>query len=217
MDNFIDLKEHVAISAGRLPHWEQPGIVYFVTFRTKDSLPQSVYFAWVRERDDWLRRHGIDPRAGDWKVQLGQLPDRFQYQFQDTIQERMNWHLDAGYGQCYLRRPELAKQVADSLLYFDHDRYHMIDFVIMPNHVHVLLQALQEYGIRSLCRSWKHYSAMEINRVLGRRGKFWQRESFDRAVRNADRFEHYRRYIANNPVRANLRDDEYLLYQCAPQ
>jgi len=54
------------------------------------------------------------------------------------------------------------------------------------------------------------YTATRINRVLGRRGRFWQEESFDHLVRSLEEFKYLRRYIAENPVRAKLRDGEFL-------
>ena len=57
----FDPDEEVRITAGRLPHWFQPGRLFFITFRTNDSLPASVAKLWLKRRDDWLRRQGIDP------------------------------------------------------------------------------------------------------------------------------------------------------------
>ena len=62
--------------------------------------------------------------------------------------------LDKRQGACVLRRPELSKIVADSLLYFDGIRYHMGDFVVMPNHVHLLVCLIGETDILKQCYSW---------------------------------------------------------------
>lgn len=61
--------------------------------------------------------------------------------------------------------------------------------------------------------SWKKWSAMKINQSLGRSGRFWQDESFDPLVRNEASFGMFRRYIADNPVRARLRKGEFVAWR----
>jgi len=82
----------------------------------------------------------------------------------------------------------------------------------MPNHVHVLVGLIGTTGVREQCRSWKHYTGVRINRLLDRRGEFWQVESFDHAVRTPVAFDQFRKYIVENPCQAGLRESEYLLY-----
>jgi putative transposase len=57
--------------------------------------------------------------------------------------------------------------------------------------------------------SWKRWTAKEINAALGQHGRFWQDESFDHLVRAEDAFQKFRRYIAENPVKARLKNDEF--------
>jgi putative transposase len=111
-----------------------------------------------------------------------------------------------------LRRPELSAIVAESLLKFDGERYELTDFVVMPNHVHVLAAFPDEDSMLRQCDSWKHFTGREIHRTLGRRGKFWQQDGFDHLVRSIEQFTHLRRYIAENPRKARLRPDEYRHY-----
>jgi len=209
----FDPDEDVRITAGRLPHWYQPGATYFVTFRTGDSIPRSVGDLWQRRRNDWLQRHGINPDGRGWQRALRALPELQQWEFHSTFSREFMEHLDAGYGECVLQRRELAKIVAASLLYFDGDRYAMGDFVVMPNHVHLLVGLLGQTDIEEQCRSWKKYTATRINRALRRRGEFWQTESFDHLVRSPEQFEYFQRYIADNPRKGRLNEDQYLYYQ----
>jgi type I restriction enzyme R subunit len=90
-------------------------------------------------------------------------------------------------------------------------RYRLADFVVMPNHVHLPACLLGDVQIEWQCKSWKRFMASEINREIGRRGRFWQEESFDHLVRSNSQFEHLQRYIAENPVKARLQPGEYLL------
>jgi putative transposase len=119
-------------------------------------------------------------------------------------------YLDRGYGSCVLRDGRAAQLVANTLQHFDGDRYHLGDFVVMPNHVHMLVCLLGTTQTETLCKSWKKYSASEINRLIGRTGRFWQEESFDHLVRGPDQFEYFQRYIAENPSKAGLSQCDYL-------
>jgi len=208
----FDPNADVRITAGNLPHWYQPGVTYFITFRTDDSMPVEVAERWYRGRDDWLRRHGIDPFTPKWSSQLRLLPQVQQQQFHETFSREFLEHLDKGHGECVLRRPELAKIVSDSLRHFDGQRYHMGDFVVMPNHVHLLVCLHGDTDVENQCYSWKKYTATKINQTLIRKGRFWQEESFDHLVRSAEQFDRFRRYIAHNGKEAGLRDGEYLHY-----
>jgi type I restriction enzyme R subunit len=119
-------------------------------------------------------------------------------------------YLDRGYGACVLRDQNAAKFIETALLHFDGVKYHMGDFIIMPNHVHLLVGLLGDTNIEAQCRSWKRFSANQINRWRSGRGRFWQEESFDHLVRNADQFERFENYIAENPRKAGLADGDFL-------
>ncbi|HWB12944.1 MAG TPA: hypothetical protein VG826_27210 [Pirellulales bacterium] len=120
--------------------------------------------------------------------------------------------LDRGLGACVLRRRAVAQIVSDALRHFDGERYDLGDFVVMPNHVHLLCCLRGATEIQPQCESWKKFSAGKVNRLLGRSGRFWQEESFDHLIRSPEQFEHLRRYVASNPVKAGLSPDEYLHY-----
>ena len=77
--------------------------------------------------------------------------------------------------------------------------YDVFAFVIMPNHVHLLIKPLGEVTADISVGRIKHFSAMMINKLLGKSGKVWMRESFDRIVRNNDQLQRYIRYILSNP------------------
>lgn len=210
MFELFDPKGDLTIHEGRLPHWYQPGVTYFVTFRTEDSVPQSLSRSWHGRRDEWLRRHEIDPARNDWRARLIALPE-LQREYDATFTREFMEYLDRGYGECVLRDQRLAKMVAKSLRHFDGERYRLGDFVVMPNHVHLLACLAGKTEIEAQCKSWKRYTATEINSALGRHGRFWQEESFDHLVRRVAQFEYLQRYIADNPAKAGLRDGHFLL------
>jgi len=213
----FDPKQDYHVSWGHLPHWEQAGATYFITWRTEDSLPRSVLKTWIAERDHWLIRNGI--RVPSDAYTQPDVPEHLSREYRSFISDRWETRLDECHGECVLRRPELAEIVGKSLLHFDGDRYSMGDFIVMPNHVHMLVCFPGEDQLKSQCKSWKRFTATQINQRLNRRGEFWQAESFDHLVRSPEAFENYRQYIANNPKWAKLKEGEYLYYRaekCGP-
>jgi hypothetical protein len=71
---FFDPTQEVFTYFRRLPHWEQSGVMVFITWRTIDSIPESTLRRWRVERAAWLRRNAIDPLAANWREQLRLLP-----------------------------------------------------------------------------------------------------------------------------------------------
>ena len=212
MFELFDPKADVRIEMGtNLPHWFQPGVSYFVTFRTEDSIPADVTRRWHAQLASWLLTHGINLGGPDWKTQFDELPTSLRREFHETFSRQYMESLDKGLGACVLRQPELSTIVADSLFHFDTDRYHLGDFVVMPNHVHLIVCLLGETDIESQCTSWKRFTAKKINHALGKSGRFWQEESFDHLIRSAEQFAAIQQYIARNP--RHLNSDEYFLYQ----
>ncbi|MCR9295399.1 MAG: hypothetical protein NXI32_21995 [bacterium] len=209
---FYDPRDSVTIYERKLPHWSQAGTLCFITFRTFDSLPVSVIKRFHADRRNWLRLHGVNPDAQDCKERLAQLDKRLREEFWRTFSERWNLELDACQGECHLRRPEFSKIVADSLHHFENDRYLLTDYVVMPNHVHLLAAFPTDEAMLLQCESWKHFTATQINRLLGRKGRFWQQDGFDHLVRSLEEFEYYRGYILNNPSRAGLQTTDYRHY-----
>jgi type I restriction enzyme R subunit len=175
-------------------------------------MPAAVVHQWLAARDEWLRRHGVDPSRPDWESLLKDWPSTRRQAFHRFVSDRWGEHLDELHGSCPLRRAEFAGIIDESLRHFDGDRYCLSDFVVMPNHVHLLVAFATEEAMLGQCESWKHYAARKINRALGRFGRFWEQDAFDHLVRSPEEFESLRRYIAQNPVTAGLSSGEYLHY-----
>jgi putative transposase len=114
-------------------------------------------------------------------------------------------------GPLYLGRPEIAAIVARSILWgVSLGQYELRAWVVMANHVHVLLLPL--ISPSRLMQSLKGHTAREANLILGRTGrKFWQAESYDHWVRDDSELERIAAYIESNPVKAGLADsaDKY--------
>lgn len=138
--------------------------------------------------------------------QLSEIPNKQR-------SKEIEAYLDAGHGECLLARREIAEIVKLALLKFDGERYRLHSWVIMPNHMHALIEPLSGNSLSDVLHGIKSVSAHEANKVLGREGEFWQRESYDHLIRSNEDFTRCVDYIAQNPVKAGLVKDagEYQL------
>ena len=117
---------------------------------------------------------------------------------------QVDQYLDAGHGENWLARPEVAEALKKVLLHFDGERYRLHAWVIMPNHAHLLIEPFGEYSLSEIMQGIKSVSAHESNRLLKREGAFWQPERYDHLVRDQEDFDRCRDYILQNPVKAGL-------------
>jgi REP element-mobilizing transposase RayT len=185
----------------RLPHWQQGSIFYFLTWRLADSLPLSKLNAWKSEREVWLSRH-----PEPWNVKTD---EEYHERFSRMIDE---W-LDRGEGSCLLRNIAYSTIVAKAILHFDGERYTVASFVIMPNHVHVLFRLHDERRLEEIVKSWKGFTAKEINGHMNKSGSFWQADYWDRLIRNPGHFSRCLEYVRENPAKANLEKNEFVVYE----
>jgi REP element-mobilizing transposase RayT len=106
-------------------------------------------------------------------------------------------------GPFFLRMPQVARVVQEAIVYRDGREYELHAFVVMPNHVHVLVTPTCD--LPGIMQSLKRFTAREANKILGLTGHaFWQDENYDRFVRNDVEFGRIVSYIEMNPVRAGL-------------
>jgi len=210
----FDPRAELRIDHHYRPHWSQSGAIVFVTFRSKDSIPQGVIRRWHREKIAWLENKGVHCR-GDIESAVSQLSGEEVNAFRKNFNRQRETCLDECLGRCLLRDPALARIISDSLLHFDGERYHMGDFIVMPNHVHLLVAFPDEQRMRQQFASWLHWTATQINRMTGQSGHFWQEEPFDHLVRSNEQYEYLRNYIRDNPKKACLEPAEYY-YREAP-
>jgi REP element-mobilizing transposase RayT len=116
-----------------------------------------------------------------------------------------------------LRRPDLRRIVSDALECFSErpeshsSRYQSGDWVIMPNHVHLLVRPLPPWTLGQLIHRWKSFTAKAINKAIGGRGTFWLDERFAHRVRRPESLKKYVAYIAGNPGKAGLREEVHTL------
>ena len=179
---------------GYLPHFKSETGTYFVTFRLAGTLPQSVLEQIEAERIEHENR-AINGKTTSKDAKHSDPLDS----------DKIEAFLDSGYGECWLKRDDIGKLVADALCHFDGERYKLHAWVVMPNHVHAVLTPKGSHTLSSILHGWKSFTANKANSILGREGQsFWQRESYDHLVRNEDDFIRVCNYTLNNPVKAGL-------------
>jgi putative DNA methylase len=163
-------------SRGYLPHLNTPNLIQSITTRLADSLPAAKLERLLAETqdDDIARRRRLDAM------------------------------LDAGHGACWLAQPEIAMLVEQALFDADGASYRLLCWSIMPNHIHVAIQPLPEIALGEIVRRWKGRTAREANVHLRRSGAFWERDYFDRYIRDDAHLAAVTRYIEQNPVKAGL-------------
>jgi valyl-tRNA synthetase len=192
--HFVGFDEfsEVDITRRRLPHWQQEGVTYFVTFRLADSLPANKLDELEEERTRWLSFHPEPWSESD------------QREYYTRFSTRVEEWLDAGYGSCFLRDPKVGEIVANALKNFAGERYTLFAWVVMPNHVHVLVRPSPGYKIGDILHSWKLFTSRRINELVGRSGQLWQHESHDHIVRDESALARIAQYIEQNPQKAAI-------------
>lgn len=161
---------------GYLPHFDSPHITQFVTIMLADSFPITRRAEWgpfLQERSDSEKRKKLEA-----------------------------W-LDRGHGGCWLKRDDVASAIEAVILKNDGIEYQLQAWVVMPNHVHVVID-IWDIPLTTIIHGWKGASARIANELLKRRGAFWQEDYFDTVVRDAEHLKKSVRYTENNPPKAML-------------
>jgi len=212
-----------------LPHWQPEDAALFITFRLAGSLPQRVLDELKQERE---RAERALEEIGDAAARYQQhdLDNRRHFGRWDRALD------SATQGPRWLAQSEIAQIVAEALRYRDGKVYGLLAYCIMPNHVHLVCRigsagdgigriaspgcgetqaanpsydsdGEQPVALHKILQSLKRHTARQANLKLGRQGAFWQEESYDRVVRDAEELERVLSYVLNNPVKAGLVED----------
>ncbi|MCO6489929.1 MAG: transposase [Phaeodactylibacter sp.] len=194
-----------------LPHIQPLGATFFVTFRLKGSVP------WVKIQE---LRIAYRARVAEFKAKYGKYANEYIQEERQRFFLVYDKLLDQVLtGPTYLKQPEIAAEVEKQLHRFDGELYSLLAYCIMPNHVHMLidtgeesedmfleeeLEKLEHHQLHRIMNRIKGASARYCNLLLGHTGKFWQRESFDRFIRDEKHLHNVISYILENPVKAGL-------------
>ncbi len=186
-------KVHVR-NRGRLPHWEKEEGLYFITFHLADSLPQSV-------RAKITERRRILEAAQQAKANLS--PEQ-KTELAAYSHARIEEYFDRGAGSCPFADQRIAGMMAAALRFQEGKRYRLLAWCVMPNHVHVVVRLFPGQELAGIVQAWKSFSSKAANHALLRKGRFWQREYYDRLLRDGDELSRAIRYIVENPAKAGL-------------
>jgi REP element-mobilizing transposase RayT len=179
-----------------LPHLKREGGAYFVTFRLFGTLPRELVARLKAERETILRQALAAKRPLTWQEQ----DELFRW-----YSARVDAHLDAGHGGCFLKQPEIADLVANALRFFDGQRCRLHAWVVMPNHVHAVVHPNASETLSDILHSWKSFTAKQALQIIPKHGTaFWQKENYDHLTRNDDDTARCCAYTTMNPVAAGL-------------
>lgn len=212
----------------KLPHFHPPGATLFVTYRLTGTVPRSVlqlYHAkkkWFQEESRRIAVLKVNDESPEMRAHAQRLQEFQRHwfvRFEDILHK-------AETGPTWLKDERVAKVVADTLHYRDGKVLRLDAYCVMSNHVHAVFSPfLAEKDVReilspvgpvflsqnpplnTIMKSLKGYSAWEANRVLGRKGTFWEPESYDHVVRGDQEFDRIVKYVLHNPVKAGLVED----------
>jgi len=190
----------------RLPHWQPPGAILFLTYRLYGSLPREAFEKLAAEK----RRLEKEPPRPDESHRERVLREgtglfALADDALDSARRNPQW----------LARDDVAEIILENLFFRAEKLYRLWAFAIMPNHVHALVEPLGNApsadseekdfaALAQIAHALKSFTAHRANKTLKREGAFWETESYDHWVRDAEDFARVVEYIENNPVKAGL-------------
>lgn len=186
-----------------LPHYHPNGYPLFITFRLAGSLPLEILTELKAQRESELK--ALKNNASDERYKI---EEKYFGRYDD-------WLDQCKFGPRWLQADNIAQIVEKEMQALNGDRYRLMAYCIMPNHVHLLIESLfseqanqrgrsAKYPVTDTLRLLKGRTARNCNLELGRNGGFWQHESYDHVVRSEQELERIILYILNNPVKAGL-------------
>ncbi len=187
---YLDYVDITQYKGNHLPHWENESVIYHVSFRLADSIPEFLVRKWINERNSI-----IDIANHENRLLTQEEIRRLQFLYSDNVEK----YLDAGYGSCLLRDEAVAQIVKNSLEYYNCQQYLLHAWCIMPNHVHTVYEPLENTPQRTILSGWKSSTAHAINKLLNRKGQLWQVDSYNHIIRTVAEYYNQMHYVWNNP------------------
>lgn len=212
-----------------LPHFQQPGQTYFVTWILKDAIPPHALnrytekLAYLKAEIDRFNlgaevsnlrlNRGWKPRHPDVTPELQKLITEYNFLRKKYIDAYDELLAVQEKRTIDLSKPEISIIIAEACMFWEAKKLENIAFCIMPNHVHWVfrLKEKDENGkwvyLQDIMHSVKRQTSREINKLTGRRGALWQKESFDTTIRDMEHEYNAVKYTLNNPVKAGFVTD----------
>lgn len=211
-----------------LPHFQQPGQAYFITWSIKDAVPKKALIQYSEDLKllslqiksyDALGAKGatnfdslnnknqfsenIPPELEKLKKQYYSIRKRYIKAYDELLDIEKNPKIN-------LSKPKNAIAVKESLLFWNNKKLENYAFCIMPNHVHWVFRLFEKdekekaVYLQDIMYSVKRFSANQINKLENRKGSVWQIENFDTTIRDNKHLYYAIEYTLNNPVAAGL-------------
>ena len=194
-----------------LPHFQPPGYAFFITFRLHGTLPTEVVNRLKAMKEERLKLVAGYNNSRVKSEKYSELKKEY-FKLYDNYLDR------ASSGSRWLKDERIAEIVKSSIHFRNGKEYDLIAYTIMPNHVHlVILPNLERFAeslnpesketlyiVTKVLQDLKKYTARECNKLLNRKGSFWQHESYDHVVRDMKALRRIVDYVLNNPVKAGL-------------
>ncbi len=215
-----------------LPHWRQPGATYFVTFRLADSIPQQQLQALKRWREHWQASHPEPRSEEDWHAFAKEITTRTERYLDDGYGEcvfrNMKCAQEMAKSLCYFQdessnsdkstaleghRTELTAlecHPAEQPNIHRSERCFTSCYCVMHNHVHAVMKPMDGFELEEILDSIKGFVSRKVNALLGRLGKLWEQESYDRIIRDEEHLYRVIQYIGNNPAKAGYPKDDWV-------
>ncbi|MEN9563618.1 MAG: hypothetical protein RIR73_1862 [Chloroflexota bacterium] len=192
-----------------LPHYHLPNATYFITFRLASSLPVEV---WKKLKEGYEQeKRSLTTKFTGTKLheELYKVQKRHFARFDELLESNKE-------SPRWLAYPQFADIVQREIHALNHEYYNLHAYCLMSNHCHVLIdqQDIQKpsapidgkpyTSLSHAMRLLKGRTGYACAKLLGRKGAFWQHESYDHVVRDEKEFTRILDYIVNNPVKAGL-------------
>ncbi len=173
--------------------WDPKRQFYFVTMHLRDALPDHL-------REEWVEEH----ERVQTMVSSGSLSDADRVQFGRMLEQWLDKFLDAGEGAALFLDDSMAKLVDECLRQFDAARYRLHAWVVMPNHIHVVVEPAEGFRLAELLQVWRAATDKRIGNAREREEALWEPEFYSSQIRSQEEYERYVAETLADPEDASL-------------
>lgn len=202
----------------KLPHYQQPGQSYFITFILQGVMPKGAlkkYLeALVQTKNRLYKLELLNPEEKAKQVTLSneiQLAKKEYHIAQRKYKFAYDKTLHKSNAQSFsLLSMNNFEIIKEALNFWEGKKLHNHAWCVMSNHVHWVTSIFESdkfskpVFLEDVLHSVKLFSARRINRNENLSGQLWEHESFDTTIRNDRHFINAVNYTIQNPVSANL-------------
>lgn len=196
-----------------LPHFQQPGHAYFITWSLKDAIPAKAFISYTQKMEFLHNQIKMQKMLKAEDVVIKNLEKEF-YLVRRKYIKAYNDQLDQERNPSVnLSKPENVQAIISTLRFWEGKKLTSLAYCVMNNHLHWVFQTLvkddegNSFYIQDILKSVKQFASNSINNLENRKGELWQKENFDTTIRNHEHMHNVISYTLNNPVKAGLISD----------